>query len=130
MAAIANLVLNDQVPVAHTFEPIQPSLKASLWMEKGIAQTIAGNATVVAGIDLASAKRETNKVNLRVAFPIERLDAVSGAYTVVGTARHNGDTILPSVMTPTEILKFEAIVQSAVTNAVMRAMVKTQTAVW
>lgn len=125
MAVAANIVVNDATPTARTFAPVQVSPGRSVLFEKTVAATAAGMANVVLDFSLASPKRKTDRVSVRVNMPKEVTD-VNGVVTIAGTARYEGTWVIPDVFTTTDRGHFEAIVDNLVSHAVVEGYVKSR----
>jgi len=127
MPSAAQLVIADQVPTNHNFDPVEAAMVKTTWVNTE-ATTSLGRMTVSAGISLATAKRPTNRVTVRVAKPFEY--TADGIVLIRDTARYNGEFVLPSAMSATEMLYFEAICRNFTGHATIKAMINALTAVW
>jgi hypothetical protein len=122
MTTATNIVINDDIPEAHTYSPVSVTLQSTLLKEHG-SITAGGEAGIVLGMSLASAKRQTDRIDVRLNQPHEVTDA-AGVTTVRDTARFIGQYILPFGMTTAEKTSFNAKVKNLVQHAVISAYVE------
>lgn len=101
MAAIANVVLSDATPVAHTFVPKEASPQRSRWTEDAAADQMFLRPSLVALHRDAKAKGEVARSELRLSFPLYTVDG-DGLIINRGTSRIIIQFIKPSEMTATE----------------------------
>lgn len=120
MPTVTNIVLADSVPANHTFQPVSVTTAASVLIDR--ATNIAeGNPTLILGFNMANTKRKTDRVDVRLNFPIER--QVDGVWVVTDTARFIGQWIVPVSMTQTERDNFEALADNLVSHSVVEGYV-------
>jgi hypothetical protein len=99
MPTAANIVVNDSVPVAHTYEPISVLPERTRLVDK-TSSTSAGFGVIQVGLSESRSNRPTNRVSLKFSVPTEQ--TVDSVTTVAYTARCNADFILPEQMTQVE----------------------------
>lgn len=120
MPTVTNIVLADSVPANHTFQPVSVTTAASVLIDR--ATNIAeGNPTLILGFNMANTKRKTDRVDVRLNFPIER--QVDGVWVVTDTARFIGQWIVPVSMTQTERDNFEALADNLVSHSVVEGYI-------
>lgn len=76
--SLSNLVINNgaSTPVAKTFSPIQEQ-PIAIWKDKSIGIAV-GMPTISISASIATAKRPSNKWNVRVTVPVLEVPAASG----------------------------------------------------
>lgn len=121
MPTAANILLNDSVPAAHTFEPLSITPERSVLVDRD-STTSAGFKTLQAGLSPARPSRPTNRVNIRLSMPTEQ--TVDSVTTVAYTARLNVDCVLPEEMTATERADFAAFVKNALADTVINGYIE------
>lgn len=121
MPDAANILLNDSVPAAHTFEPVSILPERSLLVDRD-STTSAGQKTLQAGLSIARSNRPTNRVNIRLSMPTET--TVDSVTTVAYTARFNADVVLPEQMTATERADFAAFIKNAFADSVIAGYIE------
>jgi hypothetical protein len=125
MPTAANIVINDAVPAARTFAPVTVSPGRSALYEKTVSLTSGGMASIVLDFSLASPKRKTDRVAVRLNLPKEVTD-VNGVTTVASTARFEGVWVIPENFTTAERGDFEALVDNLIGHATVEAYVKSR----
>lgn len=126
MPVASNIVINDAVPTARTFTPIQVGPARSVLIEKNVALTAAGMCTIVLDFSMANSKRKTDRVAVRCNVPIERTDSTSGLTSVVGVARYEGTWVNPDMLTVAERNNVEAMVRNLVSHTIVQGYVKSR----
>lgn len=114
MSAITTMTIADATPTDHDFSPVSVGLGNTLLINRE-ALTAAGQMKVMLGLDLASPKRATNRVDVRFDHPFE--STVEGVTSVTKTARFFGQWVLPQDLTVAEQLRFATMVKSLVNDA-------------
>jgi predicted rRNA methylase YqxC with S4 and FtsJ domains len=117
MPTATTISIADSTPANHVFSPVQVSTGQALLLNRATSVTAAGNEQMVLGLSLASAKRRTDRVNIRLNVPHE--ETVDGVTTVRDVARFSADVVLPELMTQTERNHFAALVKSAMAHAIV-----------
>lgn len=117
------LTINDgsATPVARAFSPEKVSPGDSTFVER-TSGVSAGFHRLAVGFDPASKRRPTNHVALSLEMPT--LSTLNGVSALAYTARFQGKFILPDVMTPAERANIVAIVANALSNALIKGVVK------
>lgn len=116
MPQAAAVVLADNVPTNHTFNPIVTGGKAVF--ETSEMHIGAAEKQMIWTLDRASARRPTDRVSARLNVPFEQV--VEGTYSVRSIARHIGETVVPSDCTSTERTMLAYLVGAMWTNAILR----------
>lgn len=118
MPAAANIVLNDATPTAHTFVPLSAGPGLTIHAENGVALTPSGALQFTSSLDLASAKRSTDRIRLQFSYPVEQ--TVDGVTSVAYTGRAFVDAAIPVQMTTAERTHLAAFVANMAANAVLQ----------
>jgi len=118
MPSAANIVLADSTPANHTFVPLQVSPGLTLHSESGVAGTPSGDLNFTSSLDLASAKRSTDRLKFQFNYPVEQ--TVDGIVSVAYTARVFVDVAIPVQMTTTQRNHLAAYTQNLMTNTVIK----------
>lgn len=117
------LTINDgaATPVAKTFSPerVEPSM--STFTER-TAPASAGFIRLGIGLDPASSKRATNRIDVSLDYPV--LQTVNGVSQVAYVGRFKGYFVVPDTMTAAERANLAAFVANALDNTQVRAVVK------
>lgn len=117
------LSINDgaATPVAKSFAPERVAPELSTFTERTAASS-AGFLRLGVSYSAASAKRQTNRVDISFDYPV--LQSVNGVNSVAYTARFKGSFVIPDVMTAAERANLQAFVANAMSNAAVKAVVK------
>jgi hypothetical protein len=107
-------------PVSHTFTPSVVTPSSSTFVDRDSA-TSAGSKRIHLGFSPQSAKRETDRLSVRIDVPYEQ--TVDGVTSVAYTARFSGDIVLPSQMTQAQRDDMAAFIQNAFGHSVIVGMV-------
>lgn len=117
------LSINDGLatPVARSFAPERVSPEASIFTERtsGIS---AGFKRLTIRYSAASSKRQTNRIDIDLDFPV--LSTVGGVSTVAYVGRFKGYFVVPDTMTSAERADLAAFVANALDNTQVRGIVK------
>ena len=108
-------------PVDKSFAPVKVSPQESTFAEKSSAVS-AGYKTLNISFSPASGNRPTNRINLKLAYPV--LQTVGTVSSVAYTGRFEGYFVIPDVMTASERADLAAFVANALDNASIRAVLK------
>lgn len=120
MPTAADIVLNDSVPAAHTFEPQRISADRAILADRD-STTSAGFKVLNVGLSSARPGRPTDRVNFRLSMPIEQtIDSVT---SVAYTARATLDVVLPEQMTALQRADFGALIENALANTVIQGYI-------
>lgn len=120
MPTAADIVLNDSVPAAHTFEPQSITPESSILVDRD-SVTPAGFKSLHLGLSPARPGRPTTRSKVRVNMPIETTE--NGVTTVAYTLRHDGNTVIPEQATAQQRADFAALVENAYANSVIKGYV-------
>lgn len=108
-------------PVAKSFAPerVSPDLSTFTERTSGVS---AGFPRLSVSYSPASAKRTTNRVDVKLDLPI--LQTVNSVSTVAYVGRFSGYFVIPDVMTAPERADLRAFVANALDNALVMGVVK------
>lgn len=118
MPSAANISLNDATPAAHTFIPLVAGPALTIHSESGVAVTAPGSLQFTSSLDVANAKRSTDRLKFQFSYPVEQ--TTDGVTTVAYTARAFIDVAIPVQMTNTERGHLAAYVQNLMANSVIK----------
>lgn len=128
MPNASSIVLNDGTNNL-TFTPVAVSPEKSVFVCRSQGATSAGNPTLIIGFDGAKPSRATNKVTLRLNYPVEVTS--NGVTFVRSTARHNaGESVVPDDFTAAERTCFANLVKNAYANTVILGYITSLEPVW
>jgi hypothetical protein len=113
-----SITLADATPTNHVFVPTSVSGGQTMLLNRTGKTTSAGAEVLIVGLSLASAKRKTNRVNVRLAVPYEV--TVDSVVQVRDVARANTDVVLPELMTSTERNHFATLLGAALAHAIIK----------
>lgn len=118
MPSASTISLNDgqATPVSHDFTPNQISPNSSTFVDKD-STTSAGQKKLILTFSPASVSRQTTRVGVRFAMPIEQ--TVDGVTSVAYTARFNGDVVIPDQMTQAQRDDLAAFISNALAHTVV-----------
>lgn len=123
MPVASSITIADATPTNHVFSPVQVATGRALLLNK--ASTIpATNESLILGLDLASAKRSTDRVQTSLYMPFEK--TVDGVVQVRSTARFIGDWIIPFDLTDAERNGFYTLVKNFFANAIVSSYVRSR----
>lgn len=124
MPSITSITLADNVPTNHVFNPLMSSSGHALLIAR---ETVTSAASRVLELlfSPSTKTRVTNRVQVKLAYPIEVTDSTTGVVSTRCTPRFEGVWILPDSMTTAERLTFDTLVEASVTNTVRRGYVRT-----
>lgn len=125
MPQASSIVINDGTENL-TFTPVSTG-QVSLFEARDSA-TSAGFQQLILGLDRAKPTRKTNKVEVRIARPIEA--TVDGSVVIRCTPRFFGNWVLPDDMTLEERTAFATQVVNALSNAVVKGYATNVEPVW
>jgi len=108
-------------PVAKSFAPERVSPDLSTFTERTAAVS-AGFSRLSVGYSPASSKRTTNRVDVKLDFPV--LSTVNGVSTVAYVGRFSGYFVIPDTMTAAERADLRAFVANALDNTAVMGVVK------
>lgn len=108
-------------PVAKTFSPERVAPELSTFTER-TATSSAGFVRLGVAFSAASSKRNTNRIDLSLDYPV--LSTVNGVSTVAYVGRFKGYFVVPDVMTAAERADLAAFVANALDVTSVRAVVK------
>jgi hypothetical protein len=108
-------------PVAKSFAPERVAPDNSVFTERSAAVS-AGFTKLAVRYSPASAKRNTNRVDVDVDLPV--LSTVNGVSTVAYVGRFKGYFVVPDVMTAAERADLHAFVANGLNHATVKAVVK------
>jgi len=119
-ASTIALLDGQATPVSHDFSPIRVGEASSLFSDK-TSTTSAGRPQIVLGFSASSAKRPTNRLNVRFNMPIEQ--TVDGVTSVAYTARFTSDIVIPDQMTQGQRDDFAAYIKNSFAHTVVASMI-------
>lgn len=108
-------------PVAKSFAPERVAPDLSVFAEK-TADVSAGYLRLSVGYSPASSRRATNRVDMKLDFPV--LQTVADVSTVAYTGRFQGYFVIPDAMTAAQRADLHAFVANALDNALVKGVVK------
>jgi len=123
MPTASAISINDGqgTPVSHQFDPQYVGSDNQVFVDKSVATTSAGRASIITSFSAANGSRKTNRISLRINLPIEQtIDSVT---TVAYTLRYSGEVIVPEMATQAERDDLAAFVKNAWANTVLNALV-------
>lgn len=103
MPDTANIVLTDDNAIDHTLVPMSASLAKATWIGND-AITYAGNRTVEMSLSNPTKSRQTSRVVINFASPMET--TVDGLTSVNDTFRLSISGVIPAAATDAEALSF------------------------
>lgn len=108
-------------PVAKSFAPerVAPDLSSFTERTSGVS---AGYTRLSIGYSPASGKRTTNRVDVKLDFPV--LQTINGVNTVAYVGRFQGYFVIPDTMTAAERADLRAFVANALDNTQIMGVVK------
>lgn len=123
MPQATTITLNDgaATPVAHAFEPISTSGASALYANFE-SVTGAGQMTLVMGLNRSKANRPTDRINMRMAIPIEQ--TIDGITRVVDTTRVDINFVLPESLSSAQRADVAAFAANMLDNALIRGYVE------
>jgi hypothetical protein len=107
--------------VAKSFAPERVAPDLSVFTERSAAVS-AGFTRLSIGLSPANAKRPTNRIPIKLDFPV--LSTVNGVSTVAYVGRFDGAFVIPDVMTAAERADLHAFVANALDNALIKGVIK------
>lgn len=120
MPAISTIVLADNVPSNHTFNPISASVGLSRWMTSAAA-TFAGNETIDIKMSPSSRTRNTTRVTVLFSDPVEVTE--SGIVVVNDTLRANLEVVIPDGVAATRALAFYTKLKNLAAHATVQSYI-------
>jgi hypothetical protein len=111
----------EATPVAKSFAPERVAPDLSVFAEK-TADVSAGYKRLSVGFSPANSKRATNRVDMKLDFPV--LQTVDGVSTVAYVGRFQGYFVIPDVMTAAQRADLRAFVANALDDATVKAVIK------
>lgn len=128
MPAAANIVLADNTPANHTYEPIEVDPANSLWLERTLSTTSAGAEALRITFSRSSSARPTNRIGLRLDLPYEQ--TVDGVTTVYDTFRFSATFTMPETMTGAQRDHAGVLCKNLLANAVVQGYIQDLTPVY
>lgn len=108
-------------PVAKSFAPERVAPENSTFTER-TAPVSAGFPRLSVAFSPASAKRNTNRVDVSLDLPV--LQTINGVSSVAYVGRFKGYFVIPDTMTALERADLRAFVANALDNSQIQAMIK------
>lgn len=122
MAQATTMVVADQVPANHNYNPITANGSRAIYVNPE-ATTAAGRSTLIVDFAGVSANSTREKTKLNLAFPVEQ--TIDGVTTVHHTNRAVVEIYTDQTATLAEKQNILARIKSALGNAVITTLVTT-----
>lgn len=122
MGQAAPIVLADNVPTNHTFNPVTTGPTSML--ETSEMAIAAAEKQLIAGLSRATSTRPTDRVTQRLNIPF--MQTVDGVNSVRSTARVDVTVVVPVDCTAAERLVIAHLYKNMAANAVMMAYITTR----
>jgi len=117
MPSASSITLLDALAgTSYTFVPLSVEPTKTVLINRDAA-TSAGSKVLVTGLNPATPRRQTDKVHLRLNFPIEQ--TIDGVVSVKAVARASVELVIPASLTADERNKFVYMAKEAVIDATL-----------
>jgi hypothetical protein len=114
MSYLTTVTLTDATPTDHDFLR-RGSSDGNIVLTDNSAETALGRKTLIVGSSPANAQRSTDKLTIRLNYPVEH--EVDSVTEVAHTARFRGEFVLPGDMSTTERAHFAAMISDLISES-------------
>lgn len=122
MPTATAITINDSVPTARVFSPVESNAAKTILLDRDTNLTSAGSGVMQLGFSPTRPSRPTDKVNGRLTIPTEQ--TVDSVTRVSHSAIFAFNATLPEQMTVLERADLTALAVNMVTHALVQAYTK------